>query len=121
MAMKNGGSLKPTTRPSDPGIEDLLHPAALFSRPQEVVDDLDLTLDERRAILSSWASDACAVEAAPALRRVPESGRAVTIDEILDALCALDRLARDPSRRRRRSEAVRSWIGGKDQDQLSLN
>jgi hypothetical protein len=120
--MKHLRSLSPSIRPSDPRVEDLLHPAVLFARPQEVVDDLDLTFDEKRAILSSWASDSCAVEAAPALRRPPESGRSVSIDEILDALCALDRLARHPSSRGgRRADVIRSRIGGKDQDQLNLN
>ena len=30
--------------------------------------DPDLTLNEKRAVLASWASDACAIEAAPDLR-----------------------------------------------------
>jgi hypothetical protein len=50
-------------------------------------------LNEKRAILASWASDACAVEAAPASRRVPGSGRIVSVDEILEALRALDKQA----------------------------
>ncbi|MEI9803985.1 MAG: hypothetical protein WDN48_05360 [Pseudolabrys sp.] len=57
-------------------LDALLHPAAAFSHPSEVVNDPDLTLNEKRAILSSWASDACAVEAAPALRKGP-AGRPV--------------------------------------------
>ena len=59
------------------------------------MDDLNLTLDEKRAILASWASDACAVEAAPALRRAPGAGQIVTVDEILEALCLLDQQSRD--------------------------
>ena len=35
----------------------------------DVVNDPDMTVQEKRAILASWASDACAVEAAPDLRR----------------------------------------------------
>lgn len=77
----------------DPEIDALLHPAQSFAHPDDVVHDLDLTLDEKRAILASWASDACAVEAAPALRRVPGTGRVVSVDEILEALRALDRQA----------------------------
>ena len=46
-------------------LDDLLHPAQAFGHPSEVVSDPDLTLNEKRAILASWASDACAVEAAP--------------------------------------------------------
>jgi hypothetical protein len=52
-------------------LDDLLHPAQAFGHPSEVVNDPDLTLNEKRAILASWASDACAVEAAPELRRSP--------------------------------------------------
>ena len=78
----------------DPELEDLLHPAQAFDRPRDVVNDPDLTVNEKRAILASWASDACAVEAVPALRRPPGSRQVVTVDEILDALRALDKVAR---------------------------
>jgi hypothetical protein len=73
-------------------LEALLHPAGAFDHPTDVVNDPDLTLNEKRAILSSWASDACAVEAAPELRR-PPGGRTVRFDEIMDALRILDREA----------------------------
>ena len=46
-------------------LNDLLHPAQAFSHPADVVNDPDLTLNEKRAILASWASDACAVESVP--------------------------------------------------------
>lgn len=52
-------------------LDTLLHPANAFARPADVVNDPDLTLSEKRAILASWASDACAVEAVPALRQPP--------------------------------------------------
>lgn len=58
----------------------MLHPADAFAHPMDVVDDCDLTSYEKRAILSSWAADACAV---------PQAGRpatAVSFDDILDAL-----------------------------------
>ena len=71
-------------------LEELLHPAQAFKRPSEVVNDPDLTLNEKRAILASWASDACAVEAAPALRAAAR-GEPVRFDEIIDALRTLDR------------------------------
>ena len=77
--------------PIDAEIKVLLHPAQTFDHPHDVVHDPDLTLNEKRAILASWASDACAVEAAPALRRVPGSGSIVSIDEILEALRTLDK------------------------------
>ena len=54
-------------------LNSLLHPASAFDHPLDVVRDPDLTLNEKRAILASWASDACAVElradAAQAARR----------------------------------------------------
>ena len=73
-------------------LDALLHPAAAFDHPADVVRDPDLTLNEKRAILASWASDACAIEAAPALRASP-AGPPVRFDDVMDALRALDRLA----------------------------
>ena len=70
-------------------LDALLHPATAFAHPMDVVHDADLTLNEKRAILASWASDACAVEAAPDLR-ANSSGRVVRWDEIMDALRILD-------------------------------
>jgi hypothetical protein len=70
-------------------FEALLHPARAYEHPRDVVADADLTLYEKRAILSSWASDACAVEDFPELREV--SGIApVKFDDIMDALRELD-------------------------------
>ena len=73
----------------DPEIQALLHPSAAFAHPRDVVNDPDLTTLEKRAILSSWASDACAVESCPPLRRSP-GGEPVTFDEVMDALRSLD-------------------------------
>jgi hypothetical protein len=75
-------------------LDALLHPADAFVHPTEVVNDPDLTLNEKRAILASWASDACAVEAAPALRQTPGAGKPVRVDDIMEALRALDKQAR---------------------------
>jgi hypothetical protein len=55
----------------------------------EVVNDPDMTVQEKRAILASWASDACAVEAAPDLRQ-PTGSSPVRFDDIMDALKRLD-------------------------------
>jgi hypothetical protein len=71
-------------------LDTLLHPAHAFAHPMDVVRDTDLTLNEKRAILASWASDACAVEVAPDLR-LNASGCVVRWDDIMDALRALDR------------------------------
>ncbi len=43
-------------------MDALLHPADAFIHPMDVVEDGDLTAYEKRAILSSWAADACAVK-----------------------------------------------------------
>lgn len=94
-------------------LQALLHPANAFDHPDDVVRDPDLTLNEKRAILASWASDACAVEAAHDLRRTP-GGRTVRWDDIMDALKLLDGEARQsglperllwPLRRRRHRNA----------------
>ena len=77
----------------DAEIDVLMHPAQTFDHPDDVVHDPDLTLNEKRALLASWASDACAVEAAPSLRRAPGSARVVSVDEILEALRELDKQA----------------------------
>jgi hypothetical protein len=70
-------------------LDQLLHPARAFGHPADVVADPDLTLNEKRAILASWASDACAVESAPDLRQ-PADGPPVRFDDIMDALKQLD-------------------------------
>lgn len=75
-------------------LDELLHPARAFQHPSEVVHDPDLTLNEKRAILASWASDACALEAAPDLRETP-SGSQVRFDDVMDALRQLDRQANE--------------------------
>ena len=71
-------------------LDTLLHPANAFAHPMDVVRDEDLTLNEKRAILASWASDACAIEAAPDLR-VNRSRSVVRWDDIMDALRTLDK------------------------------
>jgi hypothetical protein len=76
-----------------------LHPARAFAHPRDVIADADLTVNEKRAVLASWASDACAVEAAPALRHAPGAAAAVSVDEILEALRSLDKAANDATRR----------------------
>jgi len=70
-------------------INALLHPAEAFIHPMDVVEDCDLTTYEKRAILSSWAVDACAVQGVPEPNR--SCNRAtVSFDDILDALRVLD-------------------------------
>lgn len=82
-------------------LTDLLHPAQAFESPAAVLEDPDLTVNEKRAILASWASDACAVEAAPDLRAAP-AGRVVRFDEIMEALRALGKQVNGATYRRLR-------------------
>jgi len=103
-------------------LQSLLHPAQAFERPADVVNDPDLTLNEKRAILASWASDACAVEAAPALRQAPGGRRPVRFDEVMEALRELDNRAKEQNprndaryrrlARRQRIEARRNAASG---------
>ena len=76
-------------------LERLLQPTRYFQHPRDVVRDATLTTAEKRAILSSWASDACAVESMPALRQILGSGHVVKFDEVIDALQELDGKADD--------------------------
>jgi hypothetical protein len=87
----------PSRSGSDFDLDALLHPAGAFAHPMDVVRDADLTLNEKRAILASWASDACAVEAVPDLRTTP-SGKTVRWDDIMDALRLLDTQSLDTPR-----------------------
>src|SRR5271165_1511613 len=91
-------TMRPTTA-FDDNIFDfnaLLHPGTVFEHPKDVVAHSSLTPAEKRAILASWASDASAIASCPSLR-APEGLKApVAIDEILEALCALDGGPRHP-------------------------
>ena len=58
--------------------------------PLDVVAHPVLDTSAKRALLAAWASDACAVENLPNWRKLPETGALVPLDEILDALQALD-------------------------------
>ena len=69
-------------------MTELLHPASAFGHPMDVVDDRDLTSYEKRAILSTWAADACAMQGSPELNRTIDG--AVSFDDIVDALRVLD-------------------------------
>lgn len=60
-----------------------------LSRPADVLRDRCMPLEAKRALLARWASDLRAVENQPALRRL-DDGTLLHIDEILDAVKALD-------------------------------
>ena len=83
-------SLAPET--DDPVLDRLLSPARHYKHPDDVLRDSTLNPGEKRAIHSSWASDACAVESMPALRHPPGAGQPISFDAIMDALQRLDAL-----------------------------
>jgi hypothetical protein len=95
-AVRRGAS----NRPAEESVfDDLLHPGRAFARPSDVVNDPDLTLNEKRAILASWASDARAAEPNPLLRR-SDAGMTASWDEIMAALRELDlKAAKSPAAR----------------------
>jgi hypothetical protein len=78
-ALKARGREEASERKPFP-LEDLL----------DVVAHPVLDASAKRALLAAWASDACAVENLPNWRKLPETGALVPLDDILDALRALD-------------------------------
>ena len=71
-----------------------LRPAVGFTHPTDVVRDPHLDVHEKRAILSSWASDASAVTDEPSQRWLLGTPDPVPFSEVRHALAELDRLAR---------------------------
>jgi hypothetical protein len=67
------------------------HPTPhVHQTPGAVLDDPNLATFDKRAILSSWASDRYAVESSPWLREVPGVHNRLQLADILSALRALD-------------------------------
>ena len=112
------------------------HPrvADLLADPADVLNHPLMTVDEKRRLLSSWASDSRAVDSDPTLRQLP-IGALVPIADILAALRALpveERPAQPtqaaPRRKvppfvswhRRRRRARGDWPGG-DAPALALH
>ena len=83
--MENRNNIIPLER-------ETFHPRSPIHYPHQVVSDPDIAPEEKRAILSAWASDAHAVESLPALRHLPGTPFPVTFSSIMDARRQLDRL-----------------------------
>jgi hypothetical protein len=79
-------------------LDPLFHPAAHYASPDEVLNDEELSMSEKRIILSSWASDMFAVESCPSLREIPGMGHTIRLADILAALRKLDGEDDDPPR-----------------------
>jgi hypothetical protein len=90
-------------------IGRLLQPANAFAGPMAVVDDQDLTLTEKRAILSAWASDARNTEIA--FNRC-EDAQPVRFDDVMNALKELDRRYGDLKSRPRYRRILERRIPG---------
>jgi hypothetical protein len=72
-------------------VEPFFHPVShYYDSPNDVLDDVRLSTDEKRVILSSWASDLYVVESHPTLREVPGIPHRLHVDDILAALKQLD-------------------------------
>jgi hypothetical protein len=72
------------------GLEAHFHPVSHFNSLDDVLNDVRLSTDEKRVILSSWASDIFAVDSQPALREVPGIPYKLRLADILAALKHLD-------------------------------
>lgn len=83
--------------------EGMLAGRPAFATPREVVEDAGLTNEQKREILSGWASDARTCENEPTMRRL-DSGAVVPVDDILGALHEIDR--KRPLRPRRISSLL---------------
>lgn len=77
-------------------LERWLRPAG-FGRPADVLKDPKLDLARKRAILTSWASDAASVRDEPSLRWLLGTPAPVPLADIQVAMARLD-----PGTRRRR-------------------
>jgi hypothetical protein len=72
-------------------LERWLRPAVGFSHPRDVLKDPLLDPGEKRAVLSSWASDASSVEDEPGLRWLLGTVEPVPLADVREALGQLDR------------------------------
>ncbi|WP_412759722.1 hypothetical protein [Methylorubrum subtropicum] len=99
-------------------------PGDVFRHPRGVLAHPHLSRGDKRAILASWASDACALEGMPGLRCLTGcKAEPVPVDTVLTALAELDRDAivvpaePVPSRRRvRRTTNLRRYLRQRRRD-----
>ena len=72
-------------------LQRWLRPGVGFTHPRDVLKDPILDNAEKRAVLSSWASDASAVQDEPRLRWLLGTPEPVPFDDVREALRRLDR------------------------------
>jgi hypothetical protein len=63
-----------------------------FSHPWDVILDRELSGDQKRTLLASWASDASAVESRPGFRWLKGTPGPVPLSQVRSALLALDQI-----------------------------
>lgn len=71
-------------------VGHVFHPVSHYDSPDDVLNDVALSTDEKRVILSSWASDIYVIESQPAFRDVPGIPHRLHLVDILAALRKLD-------------------------------
>jgi hypothetical protein len=71
-------------------LDPIFHPASHYLSPEDVLDDAGFSIEEKRLILSAWASDMYVVESQPAFREVPGIPHKLRLDDILAALKRID-------------------------------
>ena len=85
-------------RPLRAARELWLRPAVGFEHPRDVLRDPVLDRAEKRAVLSSWASDASSVRDQPTQRWMIGTPNPVPLADIQEALRVLDRQSRGDCR-----------------------
>ncbi|WP_374571437.1 hypothetical protein [Phenylobacterium sp.] len=73
-------------------LERWLRPGVGFQHPRDVLKDPLLDAAEKRAVLSSWASDASAVQDQPGQRWLLGTPEPVLLSDVREALARLDRI-----------------------------
>jgi hypothetical protein len=79
-------------------VEPIFHPVSHYDTADDVVNDAKLSAEEKRVILSSWASDMYVVDSQPTLREIPGLPHRLRLDDILAALNKLDEDTDPPPR-----------------------
>ncbi|MGX7705519.1 hypothetical protein [Methylobacterium sp. Gmos1] len=98
-SITSGPAHPPTMPPASfEAWQALAAPGDVFRHPREVLAHPHLTRAEKREVLASWASDACALEGAPGLRCLAGArAEPVPVDAVLAALARLDHDATRPA------------------------
>jgi hypothetical protein len=71
-------------------VKPSFHPVSHYGCPDDVLNDVRLSTEEKRVVLSSWASDMYVVDSQPTLREIPGIPHRLHLDDILSALKQLD-------------------------------